>query len=96
MRKFFIPTLLGLSMLVATPALADWDGAQRLNVPQDQWLAPAEIADKLSAQGYKVDEIEADDGAQAAHQRASMLFGSKVLSMRGRKSGAPVSAGAHS
>lgn len=63
MRKFFIPTLLGLSMLVATPALADWDGAQRLNVPQDQWLAPAEIADKLSAQGYKVDEIEADDGA---------------------------------
>lgn len=63
MRKFFIPTLLGLSMLVATPALADWDGAQRLNVPQDQWLAPAEIADKLSAQGYKVDEIETDDGA---------------------------------
>ncbi|ODS03255.1 hypothetical protein AUC71_10605 [Methyloceanibacter marginalis] len=63
MRKFFIPTLLGLSMLAAMPALADWDGAQRLNVPQDQWLAPAEIADKLSAQGYKVDEIEADDGA---------------------------------
>lgn len=63
MRKFFIPTLLSLSMLAATPALADWDGAQRLNVPQDQWLAPAEIADKLSAQGYQVDEIEADDGA---------------------------------
>lgn len=63
MQKFFIPTLLGLSMLAATPALADRDGAQRLNVPQDQWLAPAEIADKLSAQGYKVDEIEADDGA---------------------------------
>ena len=58
MRKFFIPTLLGLSMLAATPARADWDGGQRLNVPHDQWLAPAEIVDKLSAQGYEVDEIK--------------------------------------
>lgn len=65
MRKFLIPTLLGLSVLAAAPALAraDWDGGQRLNVPRDQWLAPAEIADKLSGQGYKVHEIESDDGA---------------------------------
>lgn len=64
MRKFLIPTLLSLALLAA-PAMAhaDRDGGQRLNVPQDQWLAPAEIADKLSGQGYKVYEIEVDDGA---------------------------------
>jgi hypothetical protein len=32
-------------------------------VPQDQWLSPSEIIDKLSQQGYRVTEIESDDGA---------------------------------
>lgn len=64
MQRYLIPSLLGLSMLAAVPALAaDWDGTSRLNVPRDQWLSPAEIADKLSSQGYKVFEVETDDGA---------------------------------
>lgn len=65
MRNYLIPAVLGISFLAAAPlvALADWDGGKRLNVPRDQWLAPAEIADKLAAQGYKVHEIETDDGA---------------------------------
>jgi hypothetical protein len=65
MRIYLIPTVLGLSLLAAAPALAldDWLGGNRLNVPRDQWLPPAEIADRLSGQGYKVHEIEADDGA---------------------------------
>jgi hypothetical protein len=64
MRKYATTALLGLSMLITVPtlALADRDG-NRLNVPRDQWLAPSEIADRLSAKGYKVTEIEADDGA---------------------------------
>jgi hypothetical protein len=35
----------------------------RLNVPRDQWLSPAQISEKLGAQGFKVTEIETDDGA---------------------------------
>ena len=65
MKNYLIPAALGLSLLAAAPALAlddDWTG-NRLNVPRDQWLPPAEIADKLAAQGYKVHEIEVDDGA---------------------------------
>jgi TusA-related sulfurtransferase len=65
MPRYLIPSLIGLSMLVAAPALAlaDSDDGKRLNVPSDQWMSPSEIADKLSSQGYKVTEIETDDGA---------------------------------
>jgi hypothetical protein len=54
--------ILALSLLgSAAPARAD-DNV-RLNVPREQWLNPAQISDKLTAQGYKVTEIETDDGA---------------------------------
>ncbi|GFO82615.1 PepSY domain-containing protein [Methyloceanibacter sp.] len=64
MRNHLIPAVLGLAMLTAPAlALAKSDGGKRLNVPRDQWLSPSEIAEKLSSQGYKVIEIETDDGA---------------------------------
>jgi len=66
MRNYLIPSLLGLFLFAAaTPAVAieDWILGNRLNVPRDQWLSPTEVVNKLSAQGYKVQEIEADDGA---------------------------------
>src|SRR5690606_19551935 len=44
-------------------AIDDWIKGNRLNVPADQWLSPSAVADKLAQQGYKVLEIEADDGA---------------------------------
>lgn len=47
--------------LGATAALAD--NGQRLNVPRDQWLSPTQITAKLTDQGYRVTEIESDDGA---------------------------------
>lgn len=37
-------------------------GPNRLNVPANEWLSPAEVIEKLSSQGYTVREIEADDG----------------------------------
>ncbi len=37
-------------------------GSNRLNVPASEWLSHAEVIAKLSAQGYTVREIEADDG----------------------------------
>jgi hypothetical protein len=49
----------GIALPMAAIALDD----NYLNVPREQWLSPSEIADKLSAQGYKVLEIESDDGA---------------------------------
>jgi hypothetical protein len=65
MRNYALPALLGLSMLVASSglALADRYDGNRLNVPREQWLPPAEIAERLSSKGYKVLEIETDDGA---------------------------------
>jgi hypothetical protein len=65
MRNYLILSALGLSMLAAAPALAadGWASGNRLNVPQGEWLSPSQISEKLSAQGYKVHEIEADDGA---------------------------------
>jgi hypothetical protein len=60
MQKLAAP-ILALSLFAATAAFAD--PAQRLNVPRDQWLSPAQISEKLANQGYKVTEIESDDGA---------------------------------
>ena len=37
-------------------------GPNRINVPANQWLSHSEVIEKLSAQGYTVREIEADDG----------------------------------
>ena len=44
MRNHLILSALGLSMLVAAPALAadDWASGNRLNVPQGEWLAFAD------------------------------------------------------
>ncbi len=35
----------------------------KLNVPQDKWLSPTQITEKLDQKGYKVTEIEIDDGS---------------------------------
>ena len=65
MRNYLILSAVGLSMLAAVPALAeeDWASGNRLNVPKGEWLSPVQISEKLTAQGFKVHEIEADDGA---------------------------------
>lgn len=52
-----------LSFAFVAPAFAGDDYAGRLNVPRDQWLSVPAVIQKLEAQGYKVREIEADDGA---------------------------------
>lgn len=62
MTKLF--AAIALSLAVATPALADHDDyAGPLNVPRDQWLSTADVVQKLESKGFKVREIEADDGA---------------------------------
>lgn len=64
MRNYLILPVLALAVAAATPAVAADDSFKsgRLNVPRDQWLSPAQISEKLAGQGYKVTEIESDDG----------------------------------
>ena len=66
MKTYLIVSALVLSLAgVAAPAIAGDDAAAttRVNVPRDQWLSPPQITEKLTAQGYKVSKIEADDGS---------------------------------
>lgn len=65
MRAYLFVPAFALCLAAAQPALALDDVFEfgRLNVPRDQWLPPSEIAKKLGEKGYKVREIEADDGA---------------------------------
>jgi len=62
MKKLLIATALSLSF--AVPALAgDDDYAGPLNVPRDQWMSTSQVVQKIESQGFKVREIEVDDGA---------------------------------
>ncbi len=65
MRNYVILPILALAVAAATPAAAvdDYSKSGRLNVPRDQWMTPAQVSEKLSTLGYKVTEIETDDGA---------------------------------
>lgn len=63
MRRFAIAAALVGAAATAIPAIADDRRATRLDVPRAEWLSAAQIGEKLSAQGYKVHEIETDDGA---------------------------------
>lgn len=62
MRPFILAPVLAVSLAAATvSAVAEPSG--RLNVPRAEWMSPAQVTDKLVAAGYRVTEIEADDGA---------------------------------
>lgn len=65
MRLYLIAPALTLALAAAQPAtvLADDHSSPRISVPRDQWLAPERISQKLGEKGYKVTEIETDDGA---------------------------------
>jgi|RhiMetdeSRZDD1v2_1073273.scaffolds.fasta_scaffold421803_3 hypothetical protein len=64
--KLILPAIL-LTAAIGIPAavLAGDDDfrSNRLNVPQDRWLSPTQVTEKLDQKGYKVTEIEIDDGS---------------------------------
>jgi hypothetical protein len=62
MRKVLILPVLAAALAAAAPAMADDDYRGGPGVPRDQWLSASDAIQKLAAQGYKVTEIEADDG----------------------------------
>ena len=66
MKKLLAATLVSAGLIaggLAAPALAGDDYHGPLNVPREQWLSTSDVVKKLEQQGYKVREIEADDGA---------------------------------
>jgi len=60
MRSIALATAVLGTLAVLAPAMA---GDDRLKVPSDKWQSPTAVGEKLAAQGYKVHEIESDDGA---------------------------------
>lgn len=61
MKKILAASL--LSFALAAPAFADDDDYHGpLNVPRDQWLPVSQVVQKIEAKGFKIREIEADDG----------------------------------
>lgn len=65
MRSILSVPALVVALASVQPALARDDafGGKQLNVPHAEWLSPQEITGKLVDKGYKVREIETDDGA---------------------------------
>ena len=67
MRTKLLLSAILLTAAIGIPAavLAGDDDfrSDRLNVPQDKWLSPTQITEKLDQKGYNVTEIEVDDGA---------------------------------
>ncbi len=61
MKKILLIATAVAPLAFALPALADDDDARCPEIAQDQWLSIAEIDSKLSALGYRIDEIERDD-----------------------------------
>jgi hypothetical protein len=65
MRKTSLVATLAVTLVAGAPGAAfaiDDLFKTRLNVPAERWLSPMQIAEKLSEKGYKVVEIETDDG----------------------------------
>ncbi len=62
MRKVLMVSALALATVTTGGFAAASDNGIRVNVPKEQWLSFAQIAEKLTAQGYDIREIEIDDG----------------------------------
>jgi hypothetical protein len=63
MRSTSLLTAITLSLAAApVSALPLNDEPNRVNVPKEQWLSPSQISEILSENGYKVTDIEIDDG----------------------------------
>lgn len=58
MKKLLTASILTFALAGAAYADDDYAGP----VPRDQWLSPSSVTQQLEAKGFKVRELEADDG----------------------------------
>ncbi|MCL4767237.1 MAG: PepSY domain-containing protein [Hyphomicrobiaceae bacterium] len=63
MRKMLIGSALAIATAAGAGYAAAADDRLGVNVPKEQWMSIAQIAEKLASQGYDIREIEIDDGA---------------------------------
>lgn len=63
MRRILILPALALATVVAGVAAAAADSrTPRVDVPRDQWMSVAQIAEHFAAQGYDVRSVETEKG----------------------------------
>jgi hypothetical protein len=63
MRKIMIAPIVAVAVAsVAGFAMAS-DDSPGVDVPKEQWMSIAQIAERLASEGYEVREIEVEDGA---------------------------------
>lgn len=61
MKKLLLAASAIAPLTLALPALASDDDARCPEIAADQWMSIAEIDSKLSALGYRIEEIERED-----------------------------------
>jgi hypothetical protein len=62
MHKALTLSTVAALLVITGSAFADDHHKNRLNIPAEKWLSTSDVIQKLTAQGYKVTKIEADDG----------------------------------
>lgn len=65
MRKTFLMAATAVLALATTPAFAS-DDESCTKAPKEQWLSIGQLEGKLTEQGYKVSEVEIEDGCAEA------------------------------
>lgn len=62
MRRFLLVPALALATLAAAGGALAESRAPRVDVPRDQWMSVAQIAEHFAAQGYDVRSVEIEKG----------------------------------
>jgi hypothetical protein len=62
MHKALTLSTVAALLVITGSAFADDHHKNRLDIPAEKWLSTSDVIQKLTAQGYKVTKIEADDG----------------------------------
>jgi hypothetical protein len=87
MKPFILSAIL-LAALTAAPALA---GDRRCDVPKAEWQPQQALHDKLQGEGWKIKQIEEDDGCyevkgfDAKGMRQEVYFNPKTLEFVSRE-----------
>lgn len=63
MRRLMIAPLVAVALATAAGFALASEDSPRVEVPKEQWMSVAELAEKLTSEGYDIREIEVEDGA---------------------------------
>lgn len=63
MIKYLIAPVLAFGVATGAGIAIASDDGPKVDVPKEQWMTIAQVAEKLASEGYDVREIEIEDGA---------------------------------